>query len=214
MLVLGTGCLRDAVEVLVDNLHLALRAELIEHLGEVCRIVLVIHFGGHLKDDELVDCRVDFLASFDLHVSALPTELEHAPSELMQIVVCLVDDLLVIDFEVFELHQAVHHDVVDLLALNVGELCFVLDFLVLYDGVFSVSCRPKVRHCCLFYFLVDLVQLFLLFCCFGDNLRIQHIVGFDKLLERLDAVRVHILTDLGRLAGPSSTARLEVGDLL
>ena len=89
---------------------------------------------------------MNHLASLDLQVAARPTILQDHSSELLHIIVGLIDRLFVLNFAIFELLQVVHHAVVDLLPCNVGQLCIVLDLLVLDYAVFGLACRLEVRH--------------------------------------------------------------------
>ena len=58
---------------------------------------------------------MNHLAPFDLQVAARPAVLQDHPSELLHIIVGLIDSLFVLHFAIFQLFQVIHHAVVDLL---------------------------------------------------------------------------------------------------
>jgi len=105
---------------------------------------------------------MDAGASFDFEVATSSTILKHLFSELLDEVISSVDSLLVFELAVFELHESVHHGVVGLLPLDVGQVCVVLHILKLYHVVFCVTGCFKVIDGSLFDFSINLVQPVLL----------------------------------------------------
>ena len=60
---IGSAIGESSLDFLFDSLHLLLEVECINEIREVLDIILVIHLGKLLEDNELVDARVDLLAS-------------------------------------------------------------------------------------------------------------------------------------------------------
>ena len=101
--------------------------------------------------------------SFNFEVATRSTVLKHLSSELLYEVICSVNCFFVFEFAVFELHQAVHHGVVGLLSLDVGQVCVILHILKFYYVVFGVTGCFEVIDSSLFDFSINLVQSVLLF---------------------------------------------------
>ena len=153
---------------------------------------------------------MNHLASLDLKVAARPTILQDHSSELLHIIIGLVDCLFVLHFAIFQLLQVVHHVVVDLLPCNVSQLCIVLDLLVLNYAIFCFACRLEVCHGSALDICVDQVQLILPLLRQLDHSMKLGILRLDQLLQRRDTILVHILADFGCLPSASCAAHLVI----
>ena len=153
--------LDDPVKILVHSAHFLLRAELFQNFREVGRIILIVHLSRHLKYDELIYTAMDLRAPLNLQITAHSTIFQDGSAELLNKIVGLIHCLFILNFAVFQLHQVVHHVVIDLLPCNICQFSFILNLLILDNAVFGFTRRLEVRHRCLFYARVDRMQLVL-----------------------------------------------------
>ena len=104
---------------------------------------------------------MDLTAALDFKVPALTALNQNDASKLLHEIIGSVDRLFVLNFTILQLHQLVHHVVIDLLTVYVRHLCLVLDLLILYYAFFCITCRFKVSHCSSLDVSIDSLQLVL-----------------------------------------------------
>ena len=108
---------------------------------------------------------MDFTTSLDFKIPARPAVLQNDTTELLNEIVRSVYSFFVFYFAVFELHQVVHHCVIDLLPCDVSHFSFVLDLLILHHTVLGVARRLEVTHCCALDISIYRIQFLFLFLC-------------------------------------------------